>query len=104
MLTAAQVAERLGVSRRLVYDLAARGVLPSYRFEGAVRFEPADVEAYIQASKVVRPSRLEIPVTPGPKLNVREPGEESELAQFFRSAGVKPKLAPSTSRPRKKKP
>jgi len=47
MLTADQVAAILGLKRRTVYDLAASGALPSFRpAPGAVRFDPADVEAY----------------------------------------------------------
>lgn len=46
MLTAANVATMLGISRTLVYDLARRGTLVSYRFGDAVRFAVEDVEAY----------------------------------------------------------
>lgn len=46
MLTAADVARTLGISARAVYDLAASGAIPTYRFGRAVRFDPADVEAY----------------------------------------------------------
>ena len=46
LLTAAQVATLLGLSVRAVYDLAASGELPSYRFGSAVRFAPEDVETY----------------------------------------------------------
>jgi len=50
MLTAA-VATMLGISRTLVYDLARRGKLPSYRFGDAIRFEPADVQAFKEAEQ-----------------------------------------------------
>ena len=53
MLTAAQVGSMLGLSLSKVYDLARSGDLRCYRFGGAVRFEPADVEAYKAACKVV---------------------------------------------------
>lgn len=49
MLNASTVAQQLGISRRAVYDLADRGILPCYRLgvgRGALRFDPADVEAY----------------------------------------------------------
>lgn len=45
MLTAQHVAQQLGISARLVYDLHRRGALPGYRFGGALRFDPADVAA-----------------------------------------------------------
>jgi len=53
MLTAKQIAQRLNLSPRFIYDLAARGVLPCHRFGGSVRFAEADVEAYIASCKVV---------------------------------------------------
>lgn len=46
MLTAATVATMLGLSPRKVYALHAEGALPGYRFGVALRFDPADVEAY----------------------------------------------------------
>lgn len=46
MLTAANVAQQLGIGARTVYALHAAGALPGYRFGRAVRFAPADVEAY----------------------------------------------------------
>lgn len=42
MLTASEVARLLGLKPRTVYALG----LPCYRFGRAVRFDPADVEAY----------------------------------------------------------
>ena len=41
MIDAAAVAKCLGISRRMVYDLARDGRLASYRFGDAVRFAPA---------------------------------------------------------------
>ena len=49
MLTPAEAAGLLGLSPRAVYDLIAAGLLPCYRMgagRGAIRLEPADVEAY----------------------------------------------------------
>lgn len=43
MIDAAAVAKCLGISRRMVYDLARDGRLASYRFGDAVRFAPAVV-------------------------------------------------------------
>lgn len=53
MLTAAQVAERLNVSRRHVYDLISQGAFPIHRFGSAVRVDEADLEAYIASCRVV---------------------------------------------------
>jgi excisionase family DNA binding protein len=46
MLTATEAAQALGVSKRHLYALAAKGLLPCYRFGGAVRFDAADLDAY----------------------------------------------------------
>ncbi|MEY5099605.1 MAG: Burkholderia phage Mica [Pseudomonadota bacterium] len=61
MLPAATVAQQLGLSRRAVYDLADRGILPCYRLgvgRGAVRFDPADVEAYKRSKAPAEPERM----------------------------------------------
>ena len=50
MLTIAQVAERLQVSRQLVYALVEAGELPAHRFglgRGTVRVSEDDLQTYI---------------------------------------------------------
>jgi excisionase family DNA binding protein len=44
--TPAEVASYLRVSRSWVYHKAEAGLLPSLRFGGCLRFEPAAVKAY----------------------------------------------------------
>jgi PTS system nitrogen regulatory IIA component len=44
------VARRCGVGLSTVYDWASRGVVPSYRLGGTLRFNPAEVEDWIAAS------------------------------------------------------
>jgi len=52
LLTAQQVAERLGLSNKLVYLLAARGDLPVVRISRrAVRFDSEDVVAWLRQRK-----------------------------------------------------
>lgn len=46
MLTAGEAARLLGLSARKVYALAGEGQIAAYRFGAAVRFDPADLEAY----------------------------------------------------------
>lgn len=46
MVTAAGAAEMLGLSKRQVYDYAAKGQLPCYRFGSAVRFDAADIDTF----------------------------------------------------------
>ena len=47
LLRAEEVAEMLGCSKWLVYDLAQRGELPSVRIGRSVRFDPEDVAAFV---------------------------------------------------------
>lgn len=54
MLTVRSVAERLGVSQALIYQLSADGRLPCYRIglgRGAIRFTEQDVQAYLDSCK-----------------------------------------------------
>ena len=48
LVSPAVTAVRLGLSRPRVYALAAAGEIPSIKFGRAVRFDPEDVERYIQ--------------------------------------------------------
>jgi excisionase family DNA binding protein len=50
---AAQVAEFLGVSQKLVYRMAAEGRLPSIQIteRGAVRFNKADIVQWVESKK-----------------------------------------------------
>ena len=54
MLTVPQLAEQLGVSTALVYQLVAQGRLACYRIglgRGAIRFAEADVFAYLESCR-----------------------------------------------------
>lgn len=98
MLKAADVARALGLSRRAVYDLASNGLLPHYRpAPGAVRFDPQDVERY-RASCRSDGTRE----TKGGVLSSTAIYKDSgtDLAAYFRAAGVKPKLTHSTAKNR----
>ena len=48
LLTPAEVAAELGLSRPYIYTLAAAGTLRSFRFGKAIRFHPDDVEDFIR--------------------------------------------------------
>jgi excisionase family DNA binding protein len=48
LLSPADVAERLGLSRPHIYTLAAAGKIRSIKFGRAVRFDPKDVERFIR--------------------------------------------------------
>jgi excisionase family DNA binding protein len=45
------VAKRLGLSETHVYLMAQRGQIPCVKFAKAVRFDPADVDAFIRAHR-----------------------------------------------------
>lgn len=105
LLTARQVAAQLAISRRMVYDLAARGDLPSLRIGSTVRFDQADVDTFRNACRQER--RQPAPRYPGPArvVNVRTsiPGEESDLVRYFRAHGLEPKKIPDVG-PQRRKP
>jgi excisionase family DNA binding protein len=53
LLTARQLAEALGVSPHTVLDWAQRGEVPSFKLpNGAVRFRPSEVEAWLEAHRL----------------------------------------------------
>ena len=47
-LTVSEVAEILSVSERQVYKLASEGVIPSFRIGSSIRFDPAQVAAWLR--------------------------------------------------------
>ena len=101
MLTAAAVAAQLGISTRAVYELARYGRLACYRLGaggGAVRFDPADVEAYRTACRFAGTRE-----TSGGATNstVSLRAADIDLAAYFRAAGVKPRLTPTTAKSRR---
>lgn len=54
LLTAAEAGERLGISARSVYAIAKAGKIACHRLgleNGAVRFDPTDIEAYKQSCR-----------------------------------------------------
>ena len=54
LITVRAVAENLGVSAASVYKLCQRGELRGLRIGGALRFEPAALEAYLRNPRVRR--------------------------------------------------
>jgi len=60
LLTAADVAKFLKVSRRTVYQLHRDGELASVSIGAAVRFQPAAVRAYIE--RLARPPATVLPI------------------------------------------
>jgi excisionase family DNA binding protein len=90
LITAKEAAAIMGISAGAVYDLAApRGPLPCYRFGGALRFDPADVDTYMQSCRCepVTPVKVSWPL-PTKNLKALLPGEESDLLKSFRRDGI----------------
>lgn len=55
LLKVGEVAERLGISRSLAYELAARGELPAVRIlEKAIRIPADALEAWVEARRLDR--------------------------------------------------
>lgn len=52
LLTAAEVADRLGISKRTVRRYVQRGFLGSVRLQRLVRFEASDVEAFVEQCRL----------------------------------------------------
>ena len=58
LLTAAEVAERLGTTERYVWSLGRRGILPRILLPGGrlVRFAQADLDAMIASGRTAEPA------------------------------------------------
>jgi excisionase family DNA binding protein len=54
LLTARQAADRLAISERTLWELTNRGDLPCVRLGRSVRYDPADLEAWVQANKSLK--------------------------------------------------
>lgn len=54
--TADDVAERLGLPKRTVYDFTRRGLLPKIQLGRHVRYAPADVERSLAALRSEMPT------------------------------------------------
>lgn len=92
-LTAKQAALELTLSPRKVYELAATGKLACYRFDGAVRFDSADIEAYKQSCRL--PATIQ--ANGSTNLIASSPDRVSALTAYFRKAGRKSKRTNSTA-------
>ena len=51
-LTAAQVAEWLGFAAGTIVDWAERGLIPSFKMGGRLRFRESEVEAWIETKRL----------------------------------------------------
>ena len=93
MLTASEAGDELGLSARKMYALAASGAIACHRFGAAVRFDPADLEAYKTSCR--SPATTAVAGTTSLTASLPAPG--SALTAYFRKAGREPKRKPTTS-------
>ncbi|MFW6118874.1 MAG: helix-turn-helix domain-containing protein [Planctomycetota bacterium] len=61
-----KIAERLGVSRATVYRWAKDGELPHYRVGDVLRFDPHEIERWLQRRRVGPEPAREAPPTGEP--------------------------------------
>jgi len=59
LLTVEQLAERLAVNQMTVRRMVNRGQLPAVRIGRAIRFRPADVDAFLKSVRVLKDETLE---------------------------------------------
>ena len=57
-LSTAEAARRLGITARTLYRFIDEGQVPAYKFGRVIRLRAAEVEAFIEASRIV-PGTLE---------------------------------------------
>lgn len=51
-LSSAEAAKRLGVTPRTLYRFIDSGQLPAYRLGRVIRLQEADIDAFIEASRI----------------------------------------------------
>ena len=95
MLTIAAVSELLALSESAVRAHAKAGRLPSYRFGRAVRFDPRDVEAFKASCRSAGTPETSAGDSSS-TVTLQVSG--TELADYFRAAGLKPRQTPSTAK------
>ncbi len=93
MLTAQEAAKLLGVSKRMMYDLAApHGPVPCTRYSTKyVRFKQEDIKDYEKSCQYTSTKPQIVGVS---HLTASSPAGESGLQNFFRKAGLEPKRKP----------
>lgn len=97
-MNADEVALRLGISKRAVYELAApAGPLPCQRIGRRVTFEETDV---MEFKAKCRCTEIKSTVVSSFNSAVVSTGSGSALESIFRARGLKPRLTPSTAKSR----
>jgi excisionase family DNA binding protein len=92
--TAAELADRLKVSRAHIYNLLARG-LPSIKVGRCRRFRRIDVDKWLDESQALvargrRPGKRKRPAPPGPALqSKRSPQANDDTTSYTRPCEVR---------------
>ena len=89
LLQAAKAADMLGVSTRLMYDLAApNGPIPCFRIGGRVLFSETDLSEYLESCRFTKTQRAVVSsLSSTPVLKAGE----SALEKYCRKHGLEPK-------------
>lgn len=96
MLTATEVADRLKLHKRTVYQLAApAGPIPSYRIGRSVRFLETDIEEFEQSC---RSTTIRSAVAIALNSRALSTENESGLRSYFQQIGIKPGQTSSTGK------
>ena len=96
LLTAREVATLMKISARKVYELAASGELASLRIGSAVRFDPADIEAYKQSCRL--PATTRAAGSTSLTASLKDSG--SALTSYFQKARRGKTPSPTTKKSR----
>ena len=96
MMNAAQTADVLGISARLVYAQAAPfGPIPCYRIGARVSFDESEIQEYKKSCQCIETKRQ---VASSLSSTVTLTARGSGLESVFQRLGIKPKLTPSTAK------
>lgn len=91
-LTVKEAAQRLKISARKMYALAASGEIAAHRFGATVRFAPADLHAYVAKCR----SPATTPVSGTTNLTASSMDPDSALTAYFRKARLARRLSNTT--------
>ncbi|NYT61282.1 helix-turn-helix domain-containing protein [Alcaligenaceae bacterium] len=96
LISVKDAAERLGVSARTVYDLAApAGPIPCHRIGARILFNKEDITEYLQSYRYTETKRA-VATFLNSTASLKASG--SGLESYFRKRGREPKLTPTTAK------
>jgi len=60
LMTVGEVASWLGISTPWIYKQCEKGSLPFLRLGEAIRFDPEEIKAYLQARRNIKKEKLKV--------------------------------------------